>query len=46
MLQRWREEAAAEVENAFTAAQKEPVPSGEEEDWCAISTRDLVDEIE
>jgi len=45
-LQRWREEAAEEVENAFSAAQKEPVPSGEEEDWCAISTRDLVDEIE
>ena len=45
-LQRWREEAAEEVENAFSAAQKEPVPNGEEEDWCAISTRDLVDEIE
>jgi len=45
-LQRWDEEAAEEVENAFSAAQKEPVPNGEEEDWCAISTRDLVDEIE
>jgi len=42
-LQTWREEAAAEVENAFTAAQKEAVPNGEEEDWCAISQRDLVD---
>src|SRR5437868_4919304 len=45
-LRRWREEAAEEVENAFSAAQKEPVPNGEEEAWCAISTRDLVDEIE
>ncbi len=45
-LQRWHDEAAEEVENAFSAAQKEPVPNGEEEDWCAISTRDLVDEIE
>jgi hypothetical protein len=36
---------AEEVENAFSAAQKEPVPSGDEEDWHAISTRDLVDEI-
>jgi len=44
-LQRWREEAAEEVENAFSAAQSEPVPSGNEEDWSAISRRDLVDEI-
>src|SRR5436309_2193539 len=44
-LQRWREEAAEEVENAFSAAQSEPVPSGNEEDWSAISSRDLVDEI-
>src|SRR5207302_132026 len=36
-LQRWREEAAEEVENAFSAAQKEAVPNGDEEDWCAIS---------
>jgi acetoin:2,6-dichlorophenolindophenol oxidoreductase subunit alpha len=45
-LQRWREGAAEEVENAFSAAQKEPVPNSDEEDWCAISQRDLVDEIE
>jgi acetoin:2,6-dichlorophenolindophenol oxidoreductase subunit alpha len=42
-LQRWHEETAEEVENAFSAAQKEPVPAGDEEDWCAISTRDLAD---
>ena len=40
-LKRWREEAAAEVDEAFATAQKEPVPNGDEEDWCAISTRDL-----
>ena len=45
-LQRWREQAAEEVENAFSTAQKEPVPSGDAEDWSAISTRELVDEIE
>jgi pyruvate dehydrogenase E1 component alpha subunit/2-oxoisovalerate dehydrogenase E1 component alpha subunit len=45
-LKRWREEAAEEVENAFSAAQREPVPSGDEEDWHAISQRDLVDRTE
>src|SRR2546430_9023224 len=44
-LQRWRQQAAEEVENAFSAAQSEPVPSGDDEDWSAISRRDLVDEI-
>src|SRR5213595_832994 len=44
-LQRWREEAAEEVENAFRAAQTAPLSTGEEEDWSATSTRDLVDEI-
>jgi hypothetical protein len=28
-----------------STAQKEPAPEAEEEDWCAISTRELVDEI-
>src|SRR5436190_219203 len=44
-LQRWREEAAEEVENAFSTAQSEPVPSGNEEDWSAISSRGLVEDI-
>jgi TPP-dependent pyruvate/acetoin dehydrogenase alpha subunit len=44
-LQSWREEAGAEVEKAVSTAQKEPAPEAEEEDWCAISSRELVDEI-
>jgi pyruvate dehydrogenase E1 component alpha subunit/2-oxoisovalerate dehydrogenase E1 component alpha subunit len=44
-LQKWRDEAAAEVEKAITTAQKEAVPEAGEEDWCAISMRHLVDQI-
>ncbi len=44
-LQSWREEAAVQVEEAVSTAQKEPVPEGDEEDWCAISTRELVDQV-
>ena len=46
MLQSWRKEAAQEVDEAVATAQSEEVPSGDEEDWCAISVRDLRDEIE
>lgn len=45
-LQSWRDEAAAEVEKAITTAQKEAAPVANEEDWCAISTRALVDPAE
>ncbi len=45
-LQSWRDEAAAEVEKAITTAQKEAAPVANEEDWCAISTRELVDPAE
>ena len=44
-LQAWRDEAAAKVEEAISTAQREPVPDGMQEDWCAISTRDLIDQI-
>jgi TPP-dependent pyruvate/acetoin dehydrogenase alpha subunit len=44
-LQEWRDEVAAEVENAVATAQTEAVPDGDEEDWCAISMRHLVDQI-
>ena len=44
-LQAWREEAAAKVDEAISTAQQEPAPDGAEEDWCAISTRELVDQI-
>jgi pyruvate dehydrogenase E1 component alpha subunit/2-oxoisovalerate dehydrogenase E1 component alpha subunit len=45
-LQTWRDEAAARVEEAIGIAQREPVPDGAQEDWCAISTRDLIDQIQ
>ena len=39
-----RAELAAEVDEAVATAQQEDAPVGSEEDWCAISTRDLTDE--
>jgi acetoin:2,6-dichlorophenolindophenol oxidoreductase subunit alpha len=45
-LRSWRDEAAAKVEEAITTAQKEPAPDGGGENWCAISTRELVDPAE
>jgi TPP-dependent pyruvate/acetoin dehydrogenase alpha subunit len=45
-LRQWREEAAAQVDDAVSTAQKEAAPDPNEEDWCAVSTRELVDEIE
>jgi TPP-dependent pyruvate/acetoin dehydrogenase alpha subunit len=45
MLQAWRDEAAAKVEEAINTAQTEAAPDGAEEDWCALSTRELVDRI-
>src|SRR5207247_4390688 len=45
-LSEWRAEAAAKVDEAVSAAQQEAAPEGDQEDWCAISTRDLVDSAE
>jgi hypothetical protein len=42
----WRKEAAAKVDEAIATAQKEAPPEGDKEDWCALSTRDLVDQLE
>ena len=44
-LQQMRAELAAEVDEAVATAQQEDTPVGSEEDWCAISTRELVDQI-
>ena len=44
-LKEWRAEAAKKVEEAIATAQQEAVPDGNEEDWCAISTRELVDDF-
>jgi pyruvate dehydrogenase E1 component alpha subunit/2-oxoisovalerate dehydrogenase E1 component alpha subunit len=45
-LAEWRQDAAAQVDEAISTAQKEAAPEAGEEDWCAISTRDLVDSLE
>src|SRR5215470_2268004 len=42
-LVEWRKAAVAQVDEAIAAAQREPAPESEKEDWCALSTRDLVD---
>ncbi len=44
-LKQWRAEIAAEVEQAVETAQREAAPVADEEDWCAISQRELVDQI-
>src|SRR5947208_3842506 len=45
-LQSWHDESAAQVDEAISTAQKEAPPEGDKEDWCAISTRSLVDSLE
>jgi pyruvate dehydrogenase E1 component alpha subunit/2-oxoisovalerate dehydrogenase E1 component alpha subunit len=42
-LTEWRKDAVAQVEEAIAKAQKEAVPEGDKEDWCAFSRRDLAD---
>jgi TPP-dependent pyruvate/acetoin dehydrogenase alpha subunit len=45
-LREWRKDAAAQVDQAISTAQREAAPEADEEDWYAISTRDLVDSLE
>jgi len=45
-LREWRKDAAAQVDQAISTAQKEAAPEADKEDWCAILTRDLVDSLE
>jgi len=45
-LREWRKDAAAQVDQAISTAQKEAAPEADEEAWYAISTRDLVDSLE
>src|SRR5881628_3829145 len=45
-LAEWRKEAAAQVDEVVAAAQKEPPPEADKEDWCAYSMRDLVNSVE
>jgi TPP-dependent pyruvate/acetoin dehydrogenase alpha subunit len=42
-LQKMRTEIAAQVDEAVATAQQEDVPVASEEDWCALSTRELTD---
>ncbi len=42
----WREESAAQVDQAIETAQQEHAPVAAEEDWCALSTREMIDQIE
>ena len=44
-LQDMRAKIAAEVDEVVATAQSEDTPVGAEEDWCAISTRNLTDQI-
>ena len=45
-LDKWRKDAMAQVEEAIAAAQQEPAPEGDKEDWCALSSRGLADQPE
>lgn len=45
-LQKMRSEIAAQVDEAVATAQQEDAPVGSEEDWCAVSTRDLTDRVQ
>jgi TPP-dependent pyruvate/acetoin dehydrogenase alpha subunit len=45
-MKSWRADAATKVDEALTTAQKEAAPNADEEDWCAISTRELADQAE
>jgi pyruvate dehydrogenase E1 component alpha subunit/2-oxoisovalerate dehydrogenase E1 component alpha subunit len=42
-LQQMRSEIVREVDEAVATAQQEDAPVGSEEDWCAVSTRELID---
>ena len=44
-LQQWRREIAAEVDDAVSTAQGEDMPHASEEDWCAMSVRELADQF-
>src|SRR5437763_1138682 len=45
-LQQMRAEIAAEVDGAVATAQQEEPPQASDEDWCALATRQLVDQPE
>ncbi|MEP6603816.1 MAG: thiamine pyrophosphate-dependent dehydrogenase E1 component subunit alpha [Spartobacteria bacterium] len=44
-LQKMRAEIAAQVDEAVSTAQQEDAPVGSDEDWCAVSTREMADQF-
>ncbi len=44
-LEKMRAEIAAEVDEAIATAQQEDAPVASEEDWCAMATRELAEQI-
>ncbi len=44
-LQKMRAEIAAQVDEAVATAQQEDAPVGNEEDWCALATRELTEQF-
>lgn len=44
-LQEMRAEIASEVDEAVATAQQEEAPQASEENWCAVSTRELADQF-
>ncbi len=42
-LRQWQTEASAQVEAAIATTIREPLPDPDEEDWCALSNRQLTD---
>lgn len=45
-LRSWREDAARQVDEAVTTAQREGAPDPAKEDWCPMSMREMVDHPE
>jgi pyruvate dehydrogenase E1 component alpha subunit/2-oxoisovalerate dehydrogenase E1 component alpha subunit len=42
-IRKWREDAARQVDEAISTAQREAAPDGAKEEWCALSERELAD---
>jgi TPP-dependent pyruvate/acetoin dehydrogenase alpha subunit len=42
----WREDAVRQVDEAVATAQRDPVPDGAKEDWCAMSQPELMDQVQ
>jgi pyruvate dehydrogenase E1 component alpha subunit/2-oxoisovalerate dehydrogenase E1 component alpha subunit len=45
-IQMWRDDAARQVDEAITTAQKEAAPNAAEEEWFALSMHELIDQAQ